>query len=339
MTLVFYPVRLPARAHRLPRAGRGHAGDGAQRSAARAGRRSRGVAADGAAVAGRRHLARHDGSAGRLRHRATFGYRTLTEAIYRVWYGMFDRLAATQLASLLLLFALGCSVLERALARPRALHPEPAPRARRPRVPLRAGAPARRRVGCLGVLAAAFVMPVGGLRVGARRLRRAPRRARLRRRAGNTVLLASAAAAVARALALALGVRRAPAAARRSFGCPRASPRMGYALPGAVIAVGVLSRSPGSITCWRRSWSGCSGAPVGLVLTGSAAALVFAYVGALPRGEPADGGRQPARRSPRARRRRAVAGRQHRRDAHAASTCRSCAAACSPRSCSCSWRR
>ena len=29
---------------------------------------------------------------------ATFGYRTLTEAIYRVWYGMFDRTAATQLA-------------------------------------------------------------------------------------------------------------------------------------------------------------------------------------------------------------------------------------------------
>ena len=34
---------------------------------------------------------------------ATFGYRTLTEAIYRVWYGMFDRIAATQLASVLLL--------------------------------------------------------------------------------------------------------------------------------------------------------------------------------------------------------------------------------------------
>ncbi|MGH7300135.1 MAG: ABC transporter permease, partial [Candidatus Rokuibacteriota bacterium] len=44
---------------------------------------------------------------------ATFGYRTLTEAIYRVWYGMFDRIAATQLASVLLLFALGLLLLER----------------------------------------------------------------------------------------------------------------------------------------------------------------------------------------------------------------------------------
>src|SRR5499427_10955283 len=46
---------------------------------------------------------------------ATFGYRTLTEAIYRVWYGMFDRAAAAQLASLLLLFALCLLALERSL--------------------------------------------------------------------------------------------------------------------------------------------------------------------------------------------------------------------------------
>ena len=44
---------------------------------------------------------------------ATFGYRTLTEAIYRVWYGMFDRTAATQLASGLLVFALLLLAMER----------------------------------------------------------------------------------------------------------------------------------------------------------------------------------------------------------------------------------
>ena len=44
---------------------------------------------------------------------ASFGYRTLTEAIYRVWYGMFDRIAATQLASVLLIFAAGLLLLER----------------------------------------------------------------------------------------------------------------------------------------------------------------------------------------------------------------------------------
>ena len=45
---------------------------------------------------------------------ATFGYRTLTEAVYRVWYGMFDRAAATQIASVLLLMALALLTLERA---------------------------------------------------------------------------------------------------------------------------------------------------------------------------------------------------------------------------------
>jgi iron(III) transport system permease protein len=46
---------------------------------------------------------------------ATFGYRTLTEGGYRVWYGMFDRVAATQLATLLLFFALALLTLEHAL--------------------------------------------------------------------------------------------------------------------------------------------------------------------------------------------------------------------------------
>ena len=46
---------------------------------------------------------------------ATFGYRTLTEGVYRVWYGMFDRTAGTQVASLLLVFAVSLLILERSL--------------------------------------------------------------------------------------------------------------------------------------------------------------------------------------------------------------------------------
>ena len=44
---------------------------------------------------------------------ATFSYRTLTEAVYRVWHGMFDRLAATQLAVVLLGLAALLILLER----------------------------------------------------------------------------------------------------------------------------------------------------------------------------------------------------------------------------------
>jgi ABC-type molybdate transport system permease subunit len=49
---------------------------------------------------------------------ATFGYRTLTEAVYRVWYGMFDRAAAAQLASL-------PAALRPVSSRPRAIAPRP----------------------------------------------------------------------------------------------------------------------------------------------------------------------------------------------------------------------
>ncbi|MGH7829972.1 MAG: ABC transporter permease, partial [Candidatus Binatia bacterium] len=42
-----------------------------------------------------------------------FGYSTFTVAIYRIWFGMFNRHAATELASLLMLFTLALYLLER----------------------------------------------------------------------------------------------------------------------------------------------------------------------------------------------------------------------------------
>src|SRR4030095_5719190 len=43
------------------------------------------------------------------------GYRALTDAIYRVWYGTFDQAAALQLATVLLSLALTMVALERLL--------------------------------------------------------------------------------------------------------------------------------------------------------------------------------------------------------------------------------
>ena len=45
---------------------------------------------------------------------AIFGYPTFTVAIYRIWFGMFDRPAATQIASLLMVFTFVLYLLERA---------------------------------------------------------------------------------------------------------------------------------------------------------------------------------------------------------------------------------
>src|SRR5262245_11767983 len=92
---------------------------------------------------------------------STFGYRTLTEAIYRVWYGMFDRPAATQLASVLLLFALGLLLLEQR-SRGRARFTQGSRRG--PAVeaqPLRGSRAAAATAVCVAVLAVAFLLPVG----------------------------------------------------------------------------------------------------------------------------------------------------------------------------------
>ena len=46
-----------------------------------------------------------------------YGYSTFTVAIYRVWFGLFNREAATELASVLLCFTFGLLLLERCMRR------------------------------------------------------------------------------------------------------------------------------------------------------------------------------------------------------------------------------
>jgi iron(III) transport system permease protein len=209
---------------------------------------------------------------------ATFGYRTLTEAIYRVWYGMFDRVAAAQLATLLLGFALTLLVLEQALrGRARFVQsPRRGPGVQR--VPLAGRRAALATAGCGLVLGAAFVAPVGRLLVWAGDLATGwgsvmPAFGRV---LFNTVLVGSAAALVTGLLALTLSyaTRLHPTAVVR--GATRIA-GMGYALPGSVIAVGVLLPLArlDHLLAGGAEW--VLGRPAPLVLTGSVVALVFAY--------------------------------------------------------------
>jgi iron(III) transport system permease protein len=209
---------------------------------------------------------------------ATFGYRTLTEAIYRVWYGMFDRLAATQLATLLLFFALGLLLLERSLrGRARFVQSQRrGPGVRR--VPLTGWAAVAATAGCGLVLIVAFVVPAVQLLLWARDAAAGWRTVvpAFGTVLANTMVLAGAAATLTCVLGLALGyaTRLHPAAtvqlATRVAG-------MGYALPGSVIAVGVLIPLARFDHTLAASVEWLLGRPVGMILTGSAAALVFAY--------------------------------------------------------------
>jgi iron(III) transport system permease protein len=206
-----------------------------------------------------------------------FGYRTLTDGIYRVWTGMFDRVAATQLAGLLLGFALTLLVLERTLRGRRRFH-ESRARGHVAAAPLRGWRAAGAAGACTAVLTVAFVLPVGQLVLWAGALLLRWRiSADFVTLVSSTVLLAGTAAATICVLALVL------AYAGRLHPSPGARlaaqfSTMGYALPGAVIAVGVLEpiawldRGLGAAGVWLL------GRDPGLLLTGSALAVLFAYV-------------------------------------------------------------
>jgi iron(III) transport system permease protein len=209
---------------------------------------------------------------------STFGYRTLTEAIYRVWYGMFDRIAATQLASVLVVFALALILLERR-SRGRARFTQTARRgAATIPVALSGWRALAATAAAAGVLVPAFVLPVGQLAWwAAAALHAGPVAPAFGALVRHTCVLAATASALACVLAMVLGYagRLCPTPTVR-FSAQLAS--MGYALPGSVIAVGVLLPM-----AWVDQATGplierAIGHPVGLLLTGSAAGLILAYV-------------------------------------------------------------
>jgi iron(III) transport system permease protein len=199
-------------------------------------------------------------------------YRALTDAIYRVWYGAFDQAAALQLATLLVSLALGLVALERllrgraryhqALARGDAVVPR---RLRGPAAWLAAGLPAL-------LLAVVVVAPLAQLVVWAvRSLGEGASATALARAAVNSLLLAAIAAlvAVVAATVVAYGPRAHPS--RLGAGATRLS-ALGYAVPGSVVAVAVYV----PLAWVDRRIDDLTGA--GLLITGSAAGLILAYV-------------------------------------------------------------
>ena len=206
---------------------------------------------------------------------STFGYRTLTEAVYRVWTGMFDRTAATQVASVLLMLVAAVLLLERGLRGHRRFTGVQGRGFAR--MPLRGGGAAAAVAACTGILALAFVLPVAELVAWSVRL--TPVERATRDFAGlvrSTFVLAASSAILVSTLALVLAyARRLHPSRTASVAAQFAS--LGYALPGAVIAVGVLApvawldRVMASMAEWAL------GHRLALLLTGSAAAVLFAY--------------------------------------------------------------
>jgi iron(III) transport system permease protein len=206
-----------------------------------------------------------------------FAVDTFTTGIYRAWFGMGEPVAAAQLGATLLIFVAALLLIERRSRGAARYHHTTGRYRTLPTRPLAGLAGLIAAAACLLPVALGFLLPVAVLARWALQTWDTVIDARFFQFAGNSFVLAalSAAVAVAVALVLAYAQRRQPsplvaAAARLAA--------MGYAIPGAVIAVGVLlafGAFDNAIDGWARSSLGFG---TGLLVTGSIAGLIFAYV-------------------------------------------------------------
>jgi iron(III) transport system permease protein len=204
-----------------------------------------------------------------------FAVQTFTTGIYRAWFALGDRVAAAQLAGVLLLFVVGVLALERISRGRRRFADASLRRGSLARIPLRGGPAALALLACALPLVGGFALPASLLLRMTLREGDAQLGARFIGLAGNSVLLAGTTALLALGLALLIGY-----AARIERGAPmRWAHRLaglGYALPGSVIAVGVLIPVTRLDHALAAALNQAFGWEVGLLLTGSIAALVYA---------------------------------------------------------------
>jgi len=205
-----------------------------------------------------------------------FAVPTFTTGIYHAWLSLGDRTAAAQLSALLLGFVVSVLLLERFSRGGARFHNAGA--SKRPaRYPLRGAAALAAASICSVPLVLGFLLPAGLLLRMALSEGDAQFGARFVALTINSFTLSSvtAIAAVVIALVMAYAMRLRPGplvqASHRLAG-------LGYAIPGAVIAIGILvpvARFDNAIDAWMRANFDIS---TGLILTGSIAALVYAYL-------------------------------------------------------------
>ncbi|MFA9440393.1 ABC transporter permease [Uliginosibacterium sp. sgz301328] len=205
-----------------------------------------------------------------------FAVQTFTTGIYRAWFSLGDRVAAAQLATALLVVVALVLLLERA-SRGRARY---------------AGGgkhrPVRRsqlgRIGGWSVTAACalplffgFILPAGLLLHMAITQGDAQFGERYFRLVRNSALLAGVTAAIAVLLALVLTYNARATRSRLAVFFNRVV-GLGYAVPGAVIAVGVLIPVARLDNWLAATIQSLTGHNPGLLLTGGIFALVYAYL-------------------------------------------------------------
>ncbi len=206
-----------------------------------------------------------------------FGVSTFTTGIYRTWLGMGERAAAAQLAAFLMLFILILIVLERR-SRSRAKYYESSHSLKQlPQYQLNFWRGGLAAIACLIPVALGFIIPAFYLLQLTLNNLEGAFDADFWSLANHSFILAIATAIIAVIISLIMGYgqRLQPNLIMRSAVRIAA---MGYAIPGSVIAVGVLipvARVDNFVDRWMQSNFGIS---TGLLLSGTIASLIFAYL-------------------------------------------------------------
>jgi iron(III) transport system permease protein len=206
-----------------------------------------------------------------------FGVRTFTTGIYDAWFGLSDRAAASQLAAALMGVVVLLLLLERLSRGGRRFHPTTTRHQPLRPVVLRGWKQAAALAACAMPVVLGFVIPAGTLLLLAIEAWDPRAIAFTLPFAANSLTLAALTAVIAVPLAalLAWAQRLHPAPLRAAANRVAS---LGYAVPGSVIAVGALvpfAMFDNALDAWMRARFGVS---TGLLLSGTIAALVFAYL-------------------------------------------------------------
>ncbi|SLN66623.1 Sulfate transport system permease protein CysW [Roseivivax jejudonensis] len=203
-----------------------------------------------------------------------FGVQSLANGIYQSWFSMADRGAAAQLALGLLAIALLLATLEQRSRGAAQHHSNGAPL---PRIPLGGAARWAASAACALPVMLGAVVPAVTLATMATGSNQSLLSERYLQFAGNSVLLAAIAAGVTVLAAIVIGYQERLSPGPLSRATVRIG-RIGYAVPGGVIAVGLLVPFAAFDNALDAFMEARFGISTGLLVTGSIWLMIAAYL-------------------------------------------------------------
>jgi iron(III) transport system permease protein len=206
---------------------------------------------------------------------AVFNYDTFTTAIYKAWFSMFSLPTASQLASILIALVFVAVLIEQA-SRARLRYASGRIGAKQPRIVLRGWARWSAFGFASAVFGLAFVVPMTQLAVWSWDAIETDLDARYWGFVWHSLLLSGLAALIVCTLAalLAYAARARPG---RRMTLVQRSAVIGYALPGAVLAVGFFIPLAWLDNRLIDALAGLRGADAGPILSGTLLAMLLAY--------------------------------------------------------------